>query len=102
MPNSLVTGGAGFIGSHVAEHLVKAGHHVVVLDDLSGGFAENVPAGATLVKGSILDEKLIHNLFAEHDFDYIYHLAAYAAEGLSHFIKRFNYSNNVLGSINLI
>jgi UDP-glucose 4-epimerase len=102
MPTSLVTGGAGFIGSHVAEHLVKAGHRVVVLDDLSGGFEENVPAGATFMKGSILDEKLIHNLFAEHDFDYVYHLAAYAAEGLSHFIKRFNYSNNVLGSINLI
>lgn len=102
MHTSLVTGGAGFIGSHVAEHLLKAGHHVVVLDDLSGGFQENVPAGASFVTGSILDEKLIHDLFSKHDFDYVYHLAAYAAEGLSHFIKRFNYSNNVLGSINLI
>ena len=41
-------------------------------------------------------------LFAEYRFDYVYHLAAYAAEGLSHFIRRFNYQNNVIGSVNLI
>jgi UDP-glucose 4-epimerase len=102
MPVSLVTGGAGFIGSHVAEHLVRNGHRVVVLDDLSGGFVENVPRGCQLVRGSILDHGLVNRLFAEHHFDYVYHLAAYAAEGLSHFIKRFNYSNNVIGSVNLI
>ncbi len=55
MPASLVTGGAGFIGSHVAEHLVRKGHRVVVLDDLSGGFRENVPDGCRFVQGSILD-----------------------------------------------
>ena len=102
MVNSLVTGGAGFIGSHVAHHLVKAGHKVVVLDDLSGGFADHVPEGATLVQGTILDDALLSRLFAEHRFDYVYHLAAYAAEGLSHFIKRFNYQNNLVGSVNLI
>ena len=99
---SLVTGGAGFIGSHVAESLVKLGHQVVVLDDLSGGYEENVPKGAAFVKGSILDHELIDSLFRKHRFDYIYHFAAYAAEGLSHFIKRFNYNNNVIGSVNLI
>lgn len=102
MTNSLVTGGAGFIGSHVAEQLVRLGHRVVVLDDLSGGFEENLPAGATFIKGSVLDHGLIDRLFAEHKFDYVYHLAAYAAEGLSHFIKRFNYNNNLIGSVNLI
>jgi UDP-glucose 4-epimerase len=101
-PVSLVTGGAGFIGSHVAEHLVRTGHRVVVLDDLSGGFEDNVPAGTTFVNGSILDHGLIDRLFHEHQFDYVYHLAAYAAEGLSQFIKRFNYNNNVVGSVNLI
>jgi UDP-glucose 4-epimerase len=45
---------------------------------------------------------LINRLFDRHDFDYVYHLAAYAAEGLSHFIKRFNYNNNLVGSVNLI
>ncbi|MGH7827636.1 MAG: NAD-dependent epimerase/dehydratase family protein [Candidatus Binatia bacterium] len=98
----IVTGGAGFIGSHVAEDLLKLGYHVVVLDDLSGGFEDNVPRGAKFIKGSILDVDLIKALFEKHNFDYVFHLAAYAAEGLSHFIKRFNYNNNVIGSINLI
>lgn len=102
MAVSLVTGGAGFMGSHVAEHLLKMGHEVVVLDDLSGGFRENVPAGVVFVEGSILDHELLNNLFRKHSFKYVYHLAAYAAEGLSHFIKRFNYSNNLIGSVNLI
>jgi len=101
-PMSLVTGGAGFMGSHVAGHLLAKGHDVVVLDDLSGGFKENVPAGATFVQGSVTDNKLVDRLFDRHRFDYVYHLAAYAAEGLSHFIKRFNYTNNLIGSVNLI
>ncbi len=49
---SLVTGGAGFIGSHVAGHCLKLGHDVIVLDDLSGGFKENVPAALTSSKGA--------------------------------------------------
>src|SRR5712692_4831885 len=102
MITSLVTGGAGFIGSHVADELLQAGHAVVALDDLSGGFEDNVPNGASFVRGSILDHELIDRLFSQFHFTYVYHLAAYAAEGLSHFIKRFNYNNNLIGSINLI
>ena len=98
----LVTGGAGFIGSHLAQQLLQAGHRVVVLDDLSGGFADNVPKGAEFVQGSILDVPLLENLFKTHRFQVVYHLAAYAAEGLSHFIKHFNYQNNLIGSVNLI
>lgn len=98
----LVTGGAGFIGAHVVRELLEDGAEVVVLDDLSGGFRDNVPDEATFVEGSILDKDLINNLFAEQRFDRVYHLAAYAAEGLSHFIKRFNYNNNLIGSVNLI
>ena len=63
---------------------------------------ENVPDGCRFVQGSILDHALVDRLFEEHHFDFVYHLAAYAAEGLSHFIKRFNYNNNVIGSVNLI
>lgn len=100
--NVLVTGGAGFIGSHVAEGLVKLGHRVTVLDDLSGGFHRNVPEGCELVVGSIADESLVERLFAAHRFSEVFHLAAYAAEGLSHFIRRFNYTNNVLGSVTLL
>src|SRR5216683_3661362 len=102
MITSLVTGGAGFIGSHVADELLQAGHAVVALDDLSGGFEDNVPNGASFVRGSILDHELIDRLFSQFHFTYVYHLAAYAAEGLSHFIKRFNYNNNLIGSVNLI
>ncbi len=102
MPTSLVTGGAGFIGTHVANELIRMGHRVIVLDDLSGGFRENVHRDAVFVEGSITDEKLLEKLFAVYRIDYVYHLAAYAAEGLSHFIKRFNYTNNLVGSVNLI
>ena len=102
MASALVTGAAGFIGSHVAESLIAAGHDVVALDDLSGGFSDNVPTGARFVEGSVVDEELVKSLFAEVSFDHVFHLAAYAAEGLSHYIRKFNYLNNVIGSINLI
>ena len=102
MPEVLVTGGAGFIGSHVAEELLRRGHSVTVLDDLSGGFPDNVPAGARFVHGSINDQPLLEDLFAASSFTAVFHLAAYAAEGLSHFIRRFNYENNLIGSVNLI
>jgi len=100
--HSLITGGAGFIGSHVARHCLALGHEVTVLDDLSGGFADQVPAGARFVQGSVTDPALVQRLFEEQSFTYVYHLAAYAAEGLSHFIRRFNYTNNLVGSVTLI
>jgi UDP-glucose 4-epimerase len=102
MAKAIVTGAAGFIGSHVAHYLLKNGIEVIALDDLSGGFLENVPPGARFVKGSITDFSLLKQLFETERFDYVYHLAAYAAEGLSHFIRRFNYDNNLLGSVNFI
>jgi len=102
MTCSLVTGGAGFIGSHVVRHCLEMGHKVVALDDLSGGFEDHIPAGAEFIQGSVTDAALVTRLFDEYKFDYVYHLAAYAAEGLSHFIRNFNYTNNLLGSVNLI
>ena len=99
---TLITGGAGFIGSHVARHCLALGHKVTVLDGLSGGFADQVPTGARFVQGSVTDSALVQRLFEEQPFTYVYHLAAYAAEGLSHFIRRFNYTNNLVGSVTLI
>ena len=102
MNTSLVTGGAGFIGAHLTNELINLGHKVIVLDDLSGGYIENVNKDAIFIEGSITDYKLLEEIFNKYNFDYVYHLAAYAAEGLSHFIKRFNYNNNLVGSVNLI
>ena len=101
-PVSLVTGVAGFIGSHVADELLAMGHTVVGLDDLSGGYAHNVPVGVDFHQGSIADPVLVSRLFEQYRFDYVYHLAAYAAEGLSPFIRRFNYTNNLLGTATLV
>jgi UDP-glucose 4-epimerase len=102
MTRVLVTGVAGFIGSHVAEHCLRLGYSVVGVDDFSGGFRENVPDQVDCRYGTITDEKWVESLWREGDFDYVYHLAAYAAEGLSHFIRRHNYDTNLMGSVNLI
>ncbi|MCA8999875.1 MAG: NAD-dependent epimerase/dehydratase family protein, partial [Planctomycetaceae bacterium] len=96
------TGGAGFIGSHLVDALVDHGDDVVVMDDLSGGFKRNVPTGDALLRGSVSREQDVAAAFADGPFDVVFHLAAYAAEGLSHHIKRFNYENNLVGSVNLI
>jgi UDP-glucose 4-epimerase len=101
-PNVLITGIAGFIGSHLAEECLNLGFNVFGIDDLSGGYLENIPENVRFVRGSLTDHILVEEIFSQHKFDYVYHLAAYAAEGLSHFIRRFNYKNNLVGSVNLI
>jgi len=104
----LVTGGAGFIGSHVVRALLGnqqfCNSQIIILDDLSGGFKDNIPEDERIlfIEGSVIDYELVDSLFCEYRFRFVYHLAAYAAEGLSHFIRRFNYNNNLIGSINLI
>jgi UDP-glucose 4-epimerase len=74
---SLVTGGAGFIGSHLVDALVKASHEVVVIDDLSTGYAENLPAGARLVVGSVADEAVVRDAMAGCEL--VFHEAAHKA-----------------------
>ena len=101
-PVVLVTGAAGFIGSHVCDQLAQKNYAVVGFDDLSGGFRDNVAEGVIFEQGSVTDELAVAALFDKYDFEYVFHLAAYAAEGLSHFIRNFNYRNNLLGSANLI
>jgi UDP-glucose 4-epimerase len=102
-PVALVTGAAGFIGSHLTRALAAGGRvRVIALDDLSGGFRDNLPPDVEFVEGSVTDAALIGRVFETYNVRYVFHLAAYAAEGLSHFIRRFNYTNNVIGSVNLI
>lgn len=104
MARALVTGAAGFIGSHVAEQCLALGMDVVATDDLSGGFVENVPPAATWIEGDIRDPELVDQLWeaADNAYDYVYHLAAYAAEGLSHFIRAYNYRTNLEASMLLV
>jgi len=98
----LVTGAAGFIGSHVAEHCQKLGLSVTATDDLSGGFREFVPEGVEFLEGDLRDPEFTRSLWRGRDFEVVYHLAAYAAEGLSHFIRRYNYQTNLIASVNLL
>jgi UDP-glucose 4-epimerase len=97
---TVVTGSAGFIGSHVSEILHAEGHTVLGIDDLSGGFTENIPKGVSFEQRSVTDE--LDDLFQKFRPDAVFHLAAYAAEGLSHHIPVFNYTNNVVGTANVL
>ncbi|OUS41797.1 putative NAD dependent epimerase/dehydratase, partial [Ostreococcus tauri] len=99
---ALVTGAAGFIGSHVARECVELGLDVVAVDDMSGGFARNVPPGVRLIIGDLKNATFVSELFVQERFDVVYHLAAYAAEGLSHFIRNYNYGNNLIASTNIV
>lgn len=104
----LVTGGAGFLGAHVVRSVLAdpryADFDVIAMDDLSGGFAENLPQSDRLrfEQRSVVRPEDVDCVFGSGRIRYVFHLAAYAAEGLSHFIRRFNYQNNLIGSINLI
>jgi UDP-glucose 4-epimerase len=97
--NLLVTGGAGYIGSVVSALLLEAGHQVVVLDDLSTGHAEAVPAGATLVHGRVHDA--IGDVLTP-DFDAVLHFAAFIAAGESTQRPEKYWENNTIGSLLLL
>jgi UDP-glucose 4-epimerase len=96
----LVTGGAGFIGSHVAEALVAGGEDVVVLDDLSSGKRENVPEGARLVEGDVREPQ--DELFASVNPSVCFHLAAQADVRVSVDRPDHDAKINILGTVNLL
>ena len=99
-----VTGCAGLLGSNYSRHLINSGHEVIGIDNLSGGYKAFVPKGEnfTFIKLNLERRKKLAELFKEHKPDLLFHFAAYAAEGLSPFIRNFNYRNNLICSANLI
>ena len=118
MTVSLVTGAVGFVGSHVCDHLIKMGHKVVAVDDLSGGDIDNLPLGTFNDNGSCkfietsygnrtanffgAKRPSMDYVFDEYKPEYVYHFGAYASEGLSHHIRQYIYENNVVATANLI
>jgi len=99
-----VTGCAGLLGANYTRHLLQNGHHVVGIDDLSGGYKAFIPSGENFIfaKFNLEKRKKVVELFEEHKPEVLLHFAAYAAEGLSPFIRNFNYRNNLVCSANLI
>ena len=99
-----VTGCAGLLGSNYSRHLLKNGHQVIGIDDLSGGYKAFIPKddNFTFKKFNLEKRKKVVELFEEHNPDVLLHFAAYAAEGLSPFIRNYNYRNNLICSANLI
>jgi len=100
----LVTGAAGLLGSRLAEYLIATKQNVTVVgvDDLSGGFVENIHPSVIFHQHDVGDPESLDKLFATHKFDVVYHFAAYAAEALSPFIRQFNYTNNLLNTANVV
>lgn len=99
--NVLVTGGAGYIGSHTAKVLAKAGHKVVVLDSLARGFRDAVKFGP-FVQADLCDEDKITAALREHAIDAVIHFAAYAYVGESMTEPRLYFQNNYVGTLHLL
>ena len=99
----LITGVAGFIGSRFAEYLIDKHpeYKIIGIDNLFGGYLENIPS-KVIFYNLDLSENNISEIFDKHDIHYVYHFAAYAAEGLSPFIRKFNYQNNLISTTNII
>jgi UDP-glucose 4-epimerase len=98
----LITGGAGYIGAHVAHAMAGAGERVVALDDLSAAVPERLPAGVPLVEGSTLDGDLLKRVFAEHEVTGVVHLAARKQVGESVAEPTRYYRENVGGLATLL
>lgn len=98
----LVTGGAGFIGSHVAQKFQELGHQVVILDNLSTGRKENIPNGADFVEGDITDRHLVAEILNQHRFEVINHHAAQMDIRHSVDDPVFDAQINILGTIHLL
>lgn len=103
----LITGVAGLIGSNFAEYVLdKTDYSVVGIDDMFGGYPENMPVESdrfVFHKFTLGDnQKNLEYVFQKYSPEYVFHFAAYAAEGLSPFIRYYNYKNNVLSTVSIV
>ena len=99
----LITGVAGLLGSRLADYIIEniPGAEVVGIDDLSGGYKENINPKVNFWQMNLVEHP-IDNCFQTNEFDYVFHFAAYAAEGLSPFIRQYNYENNLVATARII
>jgi UDP-glucose 4-epimerase len=99
----LITGVAGLLGSRLSDYIIEnhSDVYIVGIDDMSGGYRENVNPKVELWEMNLVNGN-ISECFERHQFDYVYHFAAYAAEGLSPFIRTYNYQNNLVATSRII
>ncbi len=99
----LITGVAGLIGSRFADYIIEyhPEYKVIGIDNLFGGYIDNVNPNVIFYNLDIAYNDL-SDIFNEYNIEYVYHFAAYAAEGLSPFIRKFNYENNLVATANII
>ena len=102
MSKILITGVAGLLGNNLARHLLNKGHKVIGIDDFSGGYKDLVDPKISLYECNLVDDKKVSYVFLSEKPEYVFHFAAYAAVGLSPFIRKHNYINNVIASANVI
>ena len=95
----LVTGGAGFIGSHIADFFTERGDEVTVLDNLSSGKIENIPESANFIQGDITNPDDIEKAI---DVDYVFHLAAMVSVPLSFKKPKKCFKTNINGTTNIL
>ena len=100
----LITGVAGLIGARLADYLIEnqPNCEVIGIDDLSGGYTENLNPKVKFIEANLINQVTLAQTFEKYKPDYVFHLAAYAAEGLSPFIRNFNYQNNLVATANIV
>jgi UDP-glucose 4-epimerase len=104
MKKIIITGSAGMFGANFARYFLEQGYTVMGLDNFSGGYGDFLPEHENFqfVEIDLIDSERLNKMFDDFKADTVYHFAAYAAEGLSPFIRNFNYTNNVICSMNVI
>ena len=100
----LITGVAGLLGSRLADWILEnhPESEIIGIDDLSGGYLENVNPKIKFVESNLTNQVTLSRTFEKHKPEYVFHFAAYAAEGLSPFIRNYNYQNNLVATSNIV